>query len=118
MEHHTSLLGGIILAPLVGAAILGLFGKRMGDRLVGVVACATIGVSFALAIAAFGQLVALPHAGEEVRRLANPLFPWIQVGSFSAPFDLVLDPLSGVYVLFVTGVGFLIHVFATGYMWG
>jgi NADH-quinone oxidoreductase subunit L len=122
MEHHTSLLGLIILAPLVGSAVLGLFGKRFGERTVGIVACLAVLVSFVLAIVVFGQLTALPHSGEEVRRLVNPIFPWIEVTSggkpFSAPFELVLDPLSGIYVLFVTGVGFLIHVFATGYMKG
>ena len=115
----TVLLGGIILAPLVGAVVLGLFGKRMNERMVGLIACATVGVSFVLAILAFTTLLGVtPEGAEGIRRLHNPLFPWIEIGSFKAPFDLVLDPLSGVYVLFVTGVGFLIHIFATGYMHG
>jgi NADH-quinone oxidoreductase subunit L len=114
----TKLLGGIILAPLVGAAVLGLLGRRMNERMVGIVACTTTGISFVLAILAFNQLLSASHGAEGPARLLNPLFSWIQVGSFNAPFDLVLDPLSGVYVLFVTGVGFLIHVFATGYMHG
>jgi NADH-quinone oxidoreductase subunit L len=115
----TNLLGGIILAPLAGAAILGLFGKRMGEKLVGLIACATVGVSFVLAILAFMQLLSVgPEGAEGLRRLVDPIFPWIAVGSFQAPFELALDPLSGVYILFVTGVGFLIHIFATGYMHG
>jgi NADH-quinone oxidoreductase subunit L len=115
----TNLLSGVVLAPLVGAAILGFFGKRMGERLVGLIACATIAVSFGSALAAFLQLLDVaPEGAEGMRRLADPMFRWIEVGSFRAPFDLVLDPLSGVYVLFVTFVGFLIHVFATGYMHG
>jgi NADH-quinone oxidoreductase subunit L len=115
----TNLLGGIILAPLAGAVILGLFGRRMGERAVGLIACAAVGVSFVLSIFAFVQLLGVTPEGEEgLRRLHNPLFQWISVGSFRAPFDLALDPLSGVYILFVTGVGFLIHIFATGYMHG
>ena len=116
--EHTQLLGAIVAAPLVGAAILGLLGRRMSERVVGIVACATTGLSFVLAILAFNQLLHVGHGGEEPARLLNPVFNWIEVGSFKAPFDLVLDPLSGVYVLFVTGVGFLIHIFATGYMHG
>ncbi len=116
MEKHTILLGLILLAPLTGAAVLGLLGKHMNERLVGIIACTTIGIAFVLAVVAFMQMTGLPEG--EGRRLLNPLFPWIRVGSFDAPFNLVLDPLSGVYLLFVTGVGFLIHVFATGYMHG
>ena len=46
------------------------------------------------------------------------LWTWVQVGSFRADFGLAMDRLSGIYALFVTFVGFLIHVFATGYMHG
>jgi NADH-quinone oxidoreductase subunit L len=115
----TNFLTGVILAPLAGAVILGFFGKRMGERLVGAIASATIAVSFGFAVAAFLQLLDVaPEGAENIRRLHDPVFRWIDVMSFKAPFDLVLDPLSGVYVLFVTFVGFLIHVFATGYMRG
>ncbi len=117
--NTTTLLGGIIFAPLIGALVLGLFGKRMNERTVGLIASATVGVSFVLAIIAFTTLLGVaPEGAEGIRRLHNPLFPWIEVGSFKAPFDLVLDPLSALYVVFVTGVGFLIHIFATGYMHG
>ncbi len=44
------------------------------------------------------------------------LFPWIEAGSFRAPASLLLDPLSSVMILVVTGVGFLIHVYSVGYM--
>lgn len=43
---------------------------------------------------------------------------WFSVGSLTADFGLALDPLSGIMVLFITGVGLLIHIFATGYMHG
>ncbi|HZN11460.1 MAG TPA: NADH-quinone oxidoreductase subunit L, partial [Blastocatellia bacterium] len=110
------MLKWITLAPLVGAVINGLFGKRLGERLVGLVACGSVAVSAALAFAAFfTRLLPLPE-GE--RRITEHFFTWIAVGNFRADFAYLLDPLSGVYVLFVTGVGLLIHVYATGYMHG
>ncbi len=110
------MLATIILAPLVGAAILGLFGKRMGERAIAVIACSTVAVSAIISFYAFfARLLALP---EEGRRIHEYLFTWIEVGSFRSDFSLLLDPLSGIYVVFITFVAFWIHVFATGYMHG
>jgi NADH-quinone oxidoreductase subunit L len=114
----TLLLGGIIAAPLAGAIVLGLVGKRLGDRLVALLACGTVAVSFVLAVLSFGRMLSAPADAAGVRSIRAFLLPWITVGRFDAPFELTLDPLSGIYVLFVTFVGFLIHVFATGYMKG
>src|SRR5438552_14088869 len=50
--------------------------------------------------------------------IMDHLWTWIQVGSFRADFGLAMDRLSGIYALFVTFVGLLIHIFATGYMHG
>ena len=110
------MLSAIILAPLVGAAILGFFGKRMGERLIGLIACSTVAVSTVLSFYMFfGRLLSLP---DDARRIHELLFTWINVGTFRADAALLLDPLSGLYILFVTFVGFWIHVFATGYMHG
>lgn len=62
-------------------------------------------------------LPAAPDA-EGVRRVTERLGMWFSVGSLTADFGLALDPLSGIMVLFITGVGLLIHIFATGYMHG
>src|SRR6185369_1019703 len=109
------MLAAIILAPLAGAAILGFFGKRMGERAIGLIACSTVAVSAILSFVVFFQ-----HQSElaEGRRFFEPLFTWIQVGSFRADFSLLLDSLSAIYILFITFVAFWIHVFATGYMRG
>jgi NADH-quinone oxidoreductase subunit L len=115
---ETNLLTGVVFAPLVGAAIIGLFGRKMGEKPIGAIACAAVGISFAFALAAFLSLTSHPAAGEGVSRLHDPVYQWIVVGTFSAGFDFVLDPLSGAYILFVTFVAFWIHVFATGYMKG
>ena len=106
----------IILAPLAGAVILGVFGKRMSERLVSAVACSAVAVSAVLSFwAFFGQLLPLP---ENQRIIHQYLFTWISVGTFRADAAFLLDPLSGVYILFITFVAFWIHIFAGGYMHG
>src|SRR3989442_607832 len=109
------MLAGIILAPLVGAAILGLFGKRMGERLIGLIACSTVAVSAILSFYLFFENHTKLEEGE---KLYKYLFTWISVGSFRADASLLLDSLSAIYILFITFVAFWIHVFATGYMRG
>ena len=110
------LLASIILAPLAGAIILGLIGKRLGERAVGLIACSTVAVSTILAFYAF--FFRLLPLEESNRRIFETLFTWIRVGSFRTDFSLLLDPLSGVYIVFITFVALWIHIFATGYMRG
>jgi NADH-quinone oxidoreductase subunit L len=105
----------IIFAPLLGAGLLGLFGKRMSERLIGLIACSTVGASAILSFYVFFGHSAALERGE---RIHEYLFTWISVGGFRADFSLLLDSLSAIYILFVTFVGFWIHVFATGYMRG
>ena len=117
---ENNFLSLIIFAPLVGAIINGLFGKKINSETVsGVIACSTIGVSCVIAfMISFGILT--PHTGALFadRPVLDHLWTWIQVGSFRADFGLGVDRLSGIYVCFITFVGLLIHVFATGYMHG
>jgi NADH-quinone oxidoreductase subunit L len=112
---YSNLLAIIILAPLVGAAILGLFGNRMSERLIGLIACTTVAISAVLSFTVFFQH---KEALEGGTKFFQYLFTWIQVGNFRADFALMLDSLSAVYILFITFVAFWIHVFATGYMRG
>jgi NADH-quinone oxidoreductase subunit L len=114
--HDNNLLSLIIFAPLAGAVINWLVGRRVrNERFIGGVACAAVGVS---TIVAFF----LAFKGDGALRTTQPimdhLWTWVQVGSFRADFGLAMDRLSGVYALFVTFVGLLIHIFATGYMHG
>jgi NADH-quinone oxidoreductase subunit L len=101
----------IPLLPLLGAAINGLFGKKFPNRLVSLVALASTAASFAWAVSAAWRLTAsgtlsyLETHGE-----------WLRVGNFSVEYGFLLDHLSLVMMLVVTGVGFLIHIYATGYM--
>ncbi len=110
------MLKWIVLAPLIGAIINGFFGKRLGEKLIGLIASASVAVSAVLAFFVFfTKLLPLP-VGE--RLITEHFFTWIKVGNFQADFAYLLDPLSGIYILFITGVGLLIHIYATGYMHG
>jgi len=93
----------IILLPLLGFAYLGLFGKNLREPLPGIIASALVGVSFLLVL--FGLLGG--GASWEIK-------DWLP----GIPLSLVLDHLSGYMGLVVTGIGFLIHVYAIGYMHG
>jgi NADH-quinone oxidoreductase subunit L len=103
----------IPLLPLIGFVINGLLLGRLSRPVVNFVACATVGLSFILSVLAFFELKALPA---DARVIEQSLFTWISAGSFHTEIAFLLDPLSAVMILVVTGVGFLIHVYSTGYM--
>jgi NADH-quinone oxidoreductase subunit L len=114
----------IVFAPLIGAIINGLFGRRFlavfgqktTEKLVGFIACASVGVSAALSfVVFFGREWPVVNGKPQI---TEHFFTWLKVGSFQADFAYLLDPLSGVYILFITGVGLLIHIYSTGYMHG
>ncbi|HZE40732.1 MAG TPA: NADH-quinone oxidoreductase subunit L [Stackebrandtia sp.] len=100
----------LIALPLAGAAILFLLGRR-ADKWGHWLGCATIAASFALGLTYVIQL-----AGQDNKSAVVNLFTFIGSGSLTIKFSLLLDPLSSVFVLLITGVGFLIHVYAVGYM--
>jgi NADH-quinone oxidoreductase subunit L len=99
--------------PLLGFLINGFFGRRIGKGAVGVIACGSVGLSLLASLAAVSGLLALPP---EARRVTQVVAPWIGAGNFQADWGLLLDPLSAVMILVVSGVGFLIHVYSIGYM--
>ncbi|HZI50878.1 MAG TPA: NADH-quinone oxidoreductase subunit L [Terriglobia bacterium] len=103
----------IPLLPLVGAVLNGVFGKRLSRGAIGAIAAGSVGLSFAVSLTAFIQMLGIP---EESLPIVQNYFTWIQAGSFQANAGLMLDHLSGLMILIVTGVGFLIHVYSTGYM--
>ncbi|MER3395866.1 MAG: NADH-quinone oxidoreductase subunit L [Acidimicrobiia bacterium] len=105
----------IPLVPAVSAAVLLLFGKRLGERVCGVLGTLSVTASFAGAAYLFWNLLSL----EAHRRLfIFELASWIASGSLKAPFELLVDPLSITMVLVITGVGALIHLYSIGYMKG
>ena len=114
MENN--LLSVIIFAPLAGAAINWFVGRRVRDeRFISVVACGSVGIS---TIVAFYLAFKSDGALRSTTPVFDYIWTWLHVGNFRADFALAMDRLSGTYALFVTFVGFLIHVFATGYMRG
>jgi NADH-quinone oxidoreductase subunit L len=102
----------LLALPGLGAAVLLLGGKRTNSwgHLLGV---AMPVLAFAYAVAAYVQMLGYP-AGQRVRELT--VFQWIDVGRFQIPLGLRIDQLSICFVLLITGVGSLIHIFAVGYM--
>jgi len=108
-----SMLWLIPVWPLLGFLTNGFFGRRIGKGAVGIVACGSVGLSLLVSLAAVAELLALPH---EARRVTQVVAPWIGAGNFQADWGLLLDPLSAVMILVVSGVGFLIHVYSIGYM--
>ncbi len=112
----TELIGIAVFLPLLGFVINGLAGRFIkNETLIGVLGSGTVGISFAIAVAIFAQLLASPV---EERLHIVTLFSWIAAGSLQSAFSYQIDQLSVVMMLIVTGVGFLIHVYAIGYMHG
>ena len=103
----------IPLYPLIGCLINGFFGLRIGKNTVGLVAAGSVGLSFLTTLIVFFGLVMTPA---EERVFEQVLFTWFAAGDFTAEFGFQVDPLSMTMMLFVTGVGFLIHVYSIGYM--
>jgi NADH-quinone oxidoreductase subunit L len=122
MDLNVSWLApSIVVIPLASATVLMLFGARLERALVGRradgwtgwFASLVIGVSFLGAVALFVELLGNP---EEARAISVRAFDWISVGGFEVAFDFLVDPLSAVMILVVTGVGTLIHIYSVGYM--
>jgi NADH-quinone oxidoreductase subunit L len=100
----------IPLLPLFGFFILGLGFRRIPKQVASLVAPGTILASFTLSVVVFFSLLKQPGAH------VVELFNWISVGNLSIPFSFLIDPLSSLMLLIVTGIGFLIHVYSIGYM--
>ncbi|HMI51113.1 MAG TPA: hypothetical protein VK525_06350, partial [Candidatus Saccharimonadales bacterium] len=101
----------VILLPLLGSAINGLLGAKWPKKIVNTVALSATGLSLLAALEAVREFFA---SGQQL--FHKEFFTWIAAGSFRAGFDLQMDQLTVVMVLVVTGVGFLIHIYSTGYM--
>jgi len=101
--------------PALGAVVLLVFGKRIGEPVAGWIATALMGASFLVSVLSFLSLTDLPAAE---RMHVRTLFTWLQSGGLSVKLGLLVDPLSITMILFVTGVGTLIHLYSVGYMHG
>ncbi len=107
-----SLMWLVIALPLLGAVVL-LLGGRLTDRWGHLLGTATVLGSFGISVAMF---VSLTGRGDEDRQVGQHLYDWIQVGGLDVGMDLLYDPLSSLFLLLITGVGSLIHIYSIGYM--
>ncbi len=101
----------LVVLPALGAAIL-LFGGRRTDRWGHWLGCATVLAAFVYGVALFADADNHQHVSD------IGLFDWMSVGDYHLSFGMRLDPLSLTFVLLITGVGFLIHLYSVGYMAG
>lgn len=95
--------------PLIGFLINGLFRKSLSKGLTSIIGCGVILGSFIISILLFMQV-----KDGIVGQVS--LFDFISVGGLSIPFAFQIDQLSSIFLLIITGVGFLIHVYSTAYM--
>jgi len=107
-----TLIGLLVAAPLAGAAVLLCGGRRL-DRAGHWIGTALAAASFVVAAVLFADM--LGRQADE-RALHQHLFSWVPVGGFQADVAFRLDQLSMTFVLLITGVGTLIHVYSIGYM--
>ena len=107
----------IVFLPLLGAIVNGLLGakiqKSMGKGAIGLIACTPVVIAFGLSVWAFFILTGLEP---EKRFLIDNLYRWIDLGALKVDMAFMIDPLSAIMILVVTGIGGLIHIYATGYM--
>ncbi|HEX3701976.1 MAG TPA: NADH-quinone oxidoreductase subunit L [Vicinamibacterales bacterium] len=114
----------IPVLPGIGAAVNGLLGIRLFSRkTAGLVACTMMTAALALSLVAFWQLLSLPP---DARAFDVTVAQWFTaiplrlsngtMGTFQVPWGFRLDPLSGMMILIITGIGTLIHVYSTSYM--
>lgn len=101
--------------PLLGAALMLLLGRRLGDPRSGWLAALMPIASFLTVVGVFADLLSRP--ADERHHVAT-LFSWIPVGSLQVDMAILADPLSITMALFVTGIGSLIHVYSIGYIHG
>jgi NADH-quinone oxidoreductase subunit L len=109
----SELIGLIPLAPLLGFLFIGLVNKNLTKGWVSFIACGSVFVSFVISVALFISLLTAPEGQSSLTFTA---FNWIAAGDFSVSFSFLVDPLSVLMMLIITGVGFLIHVYSVGYM--
>ena len=96
--------------PIAGLLLNLAFGRRLGERFTGLVACGAVGLAFVVSVV---QAVALSGSPEGA---TVPIAAWIEIGGLQVDWALQIDSLAVTMMLVVTGVGSLIHIYATAYM--
>jgi NADH-quinone oxidoreductase subunit L len=122
-EYFLAHIWLIPLFPLAGAALMFFFGRRLPNAAVNVICVGSVFLAMCYAFGAIWQLISRPAAE---RLVSYNLFDWVPAGvmhtnagevmRFNVPWGVLIDPLTCVMLFVITGVGFLIHVYSTGYM--
>jgi len=121
MQSNFNLIWFVLFLPLIGFLIQAFFGGAVvrklgpasGRKVMGTLAVLPIAIAFLIGVMVTNSLAALPP---DQRFIHLELFPWINLASVNIPFEFAIDPLSMTMVLIITGIGSLIHLYATGYM--
>lgn len=103
----------IPLLPLLGFIFIGLKVHKLSHTESSIIACGTVLISFIVSVIVFVNLLLLPA---DQRILMVNIAGWINTAGFSADLAFLVDPLTSIMLLIITGVGFLIHVYSIGYM--
>ena len=104
----------IPLLPLAGFLLNGVFGRKLSKSVINGIAVGSVLLSFLWVVKTLNALGAFSGGLEETYK--EHYFTWIQSGTFNIGVDFAIDRLTAVWLMVVTGVGLLIHIYATGYM--
>ncbi len=105
------LIALVPLLPLIGFLVNGIGNKSIPKNLVGIIGSGVMLLSFVISLGVFFEL-----RSSDITTHTYAFFDWINVGNFNLSFSFLVDPLSSLMLLIITGVGFLIHVYSIGYM--
>ena len=105
----------IPIFPLIGFLINGLFGRRFSEKTIGWIGAGSVGASFVVAVSIFLELLNMAPGTRSIQKI---VYSWIWSGDLNVPIGFLVDPLSIVMIMVVSGVGCIIHVYSIGYMHG
>lgn len=111
--NHSLLMAILILSPFVGFLINGARYKKHSGNVAGTIATLAVFISFICSVLLVVDLIGMP---EESRRISVKFFEWMAVDKFKIDAGFVVDQISAIMILIITGVGSLIHLFSIGYM--
>jgi len=103
------------LLPLVGFLINGLARNIIARTMAAFIGCGVVLLSFVVSCLVFAEVYDARQLGEPAS-FTIPIFDWFKAGTLEVSLSFLVDPLSAIMLLIVTGIGFLIHVYSVGYM--
>ncbi len=101
--------------PLIGFLINGLIGRNFTEKVIGWIGALFVGASFVVALLIFQELLQLAPENRSIQKI---VYTWMLSGDLNVPIGFLIDPLSIIMILVVSGVGCLIHIYSIGYMHG